>query len=515
MLKVCGVLLGNPQMFVYTMTFEFLTVILLFFAHKKPSNDLPAKASSKTDTSLPPTLIKLLSSFIANYLCVFIITLPLIIQTLHQTSISAGRRQILSWDEYAACSYKLSYWLNGLLAPFRAVDITTQFELHFISHIGYLTLMFLLLAIISLKNRAEGRQIIVFCILAVFSLLWAGDIVVTKFFYQIPLYNRLRFPFKVAFFTSFYLVIIAAYGFDAFYDRLRSIKGLSRNAVTMIVASLLILHVSNFLILHAALPQNMFSKHRDAVPFDEPLREKMSDGRIVSAGLDDVWDGEKIIPGFSAPLLGFDYATLWGLFHFGGYDTMVSEKGRVAALGIKDNPVYNLPANEPFRIPSDTLEYFRKWGVRWYVVDKAIPLSGDGTFKLFHSDRYRNVLLDPLAKPLVYWQDDLKNTGMIHYRFKSNSIVVDCKSDTGGTIIINALQHPFFSAKLDGKTLSITETADNQMSLYVPEGQHRILLKYSDESFIYGALLSVAFILLLMPCFLSRKVKAQITNFFN
>lgn len=347
------------------------------------------------------------------------------------------------------------------------------------------------------------------------SLLWASDVIVTKFFYHIPFYNRLRFPFKVAFFTSFYLVTISAFGFDIVYNKLRSAKRLGRSVVSIVVALLLILHVSNFLILHAALPQTMFSKHLDAVPFDESLREKLTEGRIVSAGLDDVWDGEKIIPGFSAPMLGFDYATLWGLFHFGGYDTMVSEKTQVAALGIKDNPVYNLPANEPFSIPADTLEHFRKWGVKWYVIDKTIPLSDNLVFKLIHSDQHRNVLLDPFAKPMVYRQDDLSGTSNIHYKFKSNSIEIDCNSESDGTVIINALQHPFFSAQMNGKPLLITETADNQVSLRVPEGQHSILFKYIDKNFIYGSLLSALFILLLIPCFLSKRIKIKIVKLFS
>lgn len=513
-LKVCGVLLGNPQLFVYTMTFEFLTVIMLFFANKKNSADSINYAAARVDTLPSPTLIRFLSSFFTNYVFVFIITLPLILQTVQQTGISAGRRHILSWEEYAACSYKLTYWLNGLLVPFKAVDITTQFELHFISHIGYLTLIFLLLTVMSLKNRTDRNQILVFCMLAVFSLLWAGDVIVTKILYHIPLYNRLRFPFKVAFFTSFYLVIISAYGFDTFYNKLRSVKNISRTVVAIAVSLILIFHVSNFLILHAALPQSMFSKHLDAVPFDEPLQDKISAGRIVSAGLDDVWDGEKIVPGFSAPLLGFDYATLWGLFQFGGYDTMVSEKALMVTLGMKNNPVFNLPANEPFRIPSDTLEHFRKWGVRWYVADKAIPLGANTVFKLIYSDQHRNVLADPRAKPMVYWQENRTDSGTVHYNFTSNAVEVDCTSKTGGTVIINVLHHPFFSAQIDGKPLPITETADNQISVYAPEGGHRIVLKYADKNFIYGSLLSVAFMLLLIPCFLSNRVKAQMTTLF-
>jgi hypothetical protein len=516
-LKVFELLLGYPQLFVYTMTFEFLTVVMLFIVNKKTGTARIDSGTTEIDTFPPPTFIKLMSSFFVNYAFVFIITLPLIVQTLHQTSVSANRKQLLSWDEYAAFSYNLKYWLNGLLAPFRNVDITTQFELQFISHIGYLTLLFVIIAITPIKRmdssllkREGGKQILVFCILTGLSLLWAGDIIVTKILYHVPVYNRLRFPFKVAFFSSFYLAMIATFGFDIFYDK---IKGFSRNVVTIIFAAILILHTSNFLILYAALPQRMFSSHLDPVPLEEPLSEKLREGRIVSAGLDDVFDGEKIVPGFSASLLGYDYATLWGLFHFGGYDPMVSEKAQSAALGIKNNPVFNLPANEPFNIPSETLEYFRKWGVKWYVVNKAIPLSGNENFKLFHSDEHRNVLEDLLAKPLVYWQNDSNNSSNIHYKFMTNSIEVDYVSETGGTIIINVLHHPFFTARLDGKALSLSETSDNQVSLSVPQGRHRFVLKYTDKNFIYASVVSAVFVFLLIPCLLFERVRNEIMKF--
>ncbi len=513
-LKVCGMLLGYPQLFVYTATFELLTVVILFFYNEKSSGGSTFTSDAQIALTARPTFLKLMSSFFANYIVVFIITLPIILQTLDQASISASRKKALSWDEYAAFSYNLKYWFNGLIAPFRTVDITTQFELHFLSHIGYLTIMCVFISLIGLKNRKGGKEVIVFYLLAVLSLMWASDVIITKILYHVPFYNRLRFPFKVAFFTSFYLVMISAFGFDVFYKKLKSTKGFSRKVVDIIFAVIIFFHVSNFLILHAAHPQNMFSRHLDAVPFDEPLREKITDGRIVSAGLDDVYDGEKIIPGYSASLLGHNYATLNGVFHFGGYDSLVSEKSQVAALGMNKNPVFNLPANEPFSVPSDTLEYFRKWGVKWYVVAKAIPVADDGIFKVFYSDQYRNVLMDQLAKPFVYWQDDPKDTSNIKYIFKTNSIEIDCFSKTGGIIIINVLQHPLFTGQLDGKALLITETNDKQVSLSLPGGHHKVILKYCDKKFFYGLILSGIFIVLLMPCFLLKRLKIKISGMF-
>lgn len=527
-LKIGELLLGYPQLFIYTLTFEFLTVVLLFVVKRRAAAGSLSTGDAAIDNPLSPspTFAKVMASFFANYAVVFIISLPLIVQTLYQATVSANRKQLLSWEEYAAYSYNLSYWFNGLLAPFKAVDITTQFDLHFISHVGYLTILFVIMAVTPLGKSAAGlldssadvgtrrRQVLVFAVLALLSLLWAGDMIITRILYHLPVYNRMRFPFKVAFFTSFYLAMIATFGFNAFYGKVRSVKGVSRNIVTIIVGLILILHTANFLVLYAVLPQQMFSRHLDQIPLVEPLREQLADGRIVSASLDEVWDGDKIVPGFSAPLIGYDYATLWGLFHFGGYDPMVSAKAQAAALGIKNNPVFNLPANEPFSMPSETLEYFRRWGVKWYIVNKAIPLKEDDVFKLYKSDDHRNVLLDSLAKPLVYWLNK-QDSGKIDYRFKTNSIKVDCETATGGTLILNVLRHPFFSARLDGKELSITETVDNQVSLSVPKGRHTVLLKYTDHYFLYASIVSAAFIVLLLPVLLFTRAKTAINKFMS
>jgi hypothetical protein len=522
LVKALEFLLGYPQLFIYTMTLEFMMVVTLFIAGNKDTGALGTADS--TAGHQRPTFLKVMLSFVANYACVFFICFPLILQTAYQSGVSANRKLLLSWDEYAAFSYNLKYWLHGLFVPFKPVDITTQFELHFLSHIGYLTILFLLLSVAfdwlvpvkpaSPEEMAGRKQRAVFWLLALFSLCWAGNIIVTKVLYYVPVYNRLRFPFKVAFYTSFYLIIISAWGFDGFYRRLRQFVSRKCNLAVAAVPIVIGLHLVNFLVLYVILPEQMFSRHLDPVPLVEPLAGKLADGRVVSASLDDVLEDEKIIPGYSASLLAFNYATLWGVNHFGGYDPMVSEKAQKTALGIKNNPVFNLPANEPFSIPAETLEYFRKWGVKWYILNKAIPLGSSDGFKLIFSDDKRNVLFDSLARPMVYWEEDSTAT-VPSYRFTANSVKIDYTNETGGTLIINILQHPFFSASLDGRPIRISETGDSQVSLQVPAGRHIIILKYTDNYFRYGLIVTATFVLLLAPVLVTNRTRTAIVGFFS
>jgi hypothetical protein len=532
-LKVCNMLLGYPQYFIYTMTFEFLTVICVWLSSKYIKLSMHI---DNRDKYSPPSFIRLISAFICSYLVVIIVALPLVIQTLHQTSVSASRSQLLSWDEYVAFSYKLTYWLSGLVAPFKNAYPNTQFELHYLSNIGYLPLIFIAIAIvfititvavnkdiinniskINIRTLTSQAHIsncvitIIFTLLAIVSLLWASDIGITKMFYHVPIYNRLRFPFKVGFFTSFFMVMVSTFGFDMIYSKLKS-SDLLVNTRNILITSILILHVINILVVNTAEPQRMFSRHFDIVPFDEPLKDIFADGRIVSASIDDVWDGEKIVPGFSAPLLGFDYATLWGVYQFGGYDPMVSYKNQSAAFNIKFNPVFNLPSDEPFSMHPDTLEYFRKWGVKWYVVDKRVPLPVNSEFQLYAGDSIRYILMDRSAKSLVYWKNYPNDTNTIRYVFKTNSIEVYSDKELNDTIVINVLYNPYFIAHLDGKTIPISESRDGQVLLDAPKGKHVVVLTYVDKPFLYSLIISVVTVIILVQCLLIKRIRRRFIN---
>ena len=498
-LKVGNLLLGYPQYFLYTATFEFLTVVLFGIFDSKVIK-----------------FAKLLASFALNYVCVVIAVLPIILQAVWQTKASAYRSSPLSLSEYTSFSYNLKYWLKGLIDPFSSAAFVTQFELHYLSFVGYLTLVFFFLYLFKRKELSGKCSAlgVASTILFMFAVMWAGELIVTRLFYYIPLFNRMRYPFKLAIFGSFYITVISVLGFDIFLRQLSTYTFVTHKVVKLIASTAIAVQLCVFIGIYTFLPQRTFANHADPLPLAEPLRDILADGRIVSASLDDVIIGNKLLPGYSAPYLGYDYATLWGLYHFGGYDPLVSQKGNRAALGIKNNPVYNLPADEPFAVPPETLEHFRRWGVKWYVINKAIPLEPGSPFSLIFSDAYRNVLEDRLAKPMVYWQEGAGNTGLT-YRFTSNTVAIETVAVKTGIAVVNVLYHPYFSARLDGKPLVVAETAENQVSLSAPEGKHHIVLRYTDWSFIYGALISGILIVFISVAICFTKVRSALIKQFS
>jgi len=302
----------------------------------------------------------------------------------------------------------------------------------------------------------------------------------------------MRYPFKLQFFTGFFLVTTASFGFELACRSMRERFGAWRVYLLPLV---LLAHGANFLLLYTVIPQRMLSHHLDTPPFEEPLQERLADGRIVSAGPDVVWDGERVVPGHTVPTLGYNFAMLWGLYHLGGYEALLSEKNLHAALDLTNNSIFNVAADTPLDFKRDVpLDYLRKWGVRWYVVNSRIPLKGTEELELVHGDKIRNVLYDPAANRLVYWADNLK-AAVAEYRLRTNSVEITTQRGSEGLLVINVLHHPFFRGYLDGREIPLAETEDGQMSVTMPAGEHTLSLKYIDTSFRNGALLSGAFLL--------------------
>jgi hypothetical protein len=109
------------------------------------------------------------------------------------------------------------------------------------------------------------------------------------------------------------------------------------------------------------------------VPLDEPLKNVMNEGRIISVGFDlnePNVENRTGLYSYNAKSLSLNYATLWGLFHFNGYEPMISKHNNEATLGFPRESV----SYEVFNKTPLPYDYFRKWGVRWYVVSRNVEL---------------------------------------------------------------------------------------------------------------------------------------------
>lgn len=486
-LRVLALLLGYPPLFIYSVTFDILTVTVLYLVSTRGADE------ENEDNSLSGIDRCGFMTFLLrqglSYLCVVLISAPLLLPAMHQIAISANRKAPLSWEEYSRYSYKLSYWLNGLFTPIDNMKSSFWYEQQFYSHIGWLTLLF---CIAALWLRTEARkQVTVFLALAIFSFLWASDTFVTRWVYHIPLYNRQRWPFKLVFFTNFYLIMISSFGFNSCHVLLNRFFYRKKRMVSAILAVIFFVHLGNFLALHLLTPPRLLTQHFKAVdkpPFDEPLKEMLSNSRIVTVvQADSSYDN-------TIRLLGFNYATLLGLYHFAGYETLVSEDNLKAAMGLNYSADFYMDKDSSFNPSSGDLDYLRKWGVKWYVLDKKVRLQKSGVLEKVYDDGERVILHDGAASPLVYWQDNAG--GSTGYAFATNSVRVDTKRESSGQLIVNVLHNPFFAATIDGTKTDLIETADKQMLVNIPPGRHRVVITYKDPYFFAGLFVTGSFLIL-------------------
>jgi hypothetical protein len=467
-----------------------------------------------------------------SYISTIVISLPLLLPVWHQTQISNNRSIKVPWSFFSDGYYNFTDLFLGFFFPYlkegRNPEESKWFlNLHNLSHIGYLTIIFIFFLFIfgkkifkensrkgkpsnkkSLKNKLYDDNslvdikpyIIVSAFLGTFSLLWATKII-TIIIYYIPLLNRFREPYRIIMFTDFYLIILGAIGFYLFnkYIMEKSVKvELYRNIIFGIVIACIFL---NWTSLYLTYPLKTFGLMvRDKVPLQEPLKDTLTAGRIFTIGFPLLYENPEGSPIFlhnTSASLAQNYATLWGLYHFGGYtDPLMSKDNLYATLGISRE---GYPNFDPDYFQK-AYNYFRTWGVRYYVTDKNVFLPKKYGFKKISSDEKRDVYEDVKALPFFFWENDMTNEG-IYGKINTNSIELTVSSEKSRRIIVNFLFNPFFKSYIDGSYVETKANKSKQMLIDVPAGNHKLSIVYSDPYLKVGTYCAIIFIGLLFVAF--------------
>jgi len=484
---------GHIQYFIYSVIFEFLTVVLFLIYRYQNGNKIKC-------------VVILLGKYIRSYLYVLIFSLPLLLPMWHQTTISADRSGRLVFEEFVGRKFPLSELISGL-------TYVGYGKLGYLSHIGIIVIYFLVIGlIIGLINRIKSKSkiqtnenvsLFVFLIPALIALLWATSTHFNQLIYIIPILNRFRYPFKLVFFLDFYLIVITTIILSNLMKRYSS--DIYKKVLCILIIAV---QMFNFIFIYANFPYN-FGTHLDKIPLEEKLQTQLSEGRIVSAGFEfwssNLKDDSNFI---TAPTLGFNYATLFGLNYFAGTEPLRSTATSKACLGLNFKAV--IDSNNI--IPVD---YLRKAGVRWYIVpvskykEYAVKFSSYGIIKKYQ-DKNRVIFIDEKAYPMV--ADSFgKIISYSDYMVSANTISLSVDFNKNDTIIFNNLFNPFFEGYIDGEKVEIKPVNKIHFSIEVPKGKHRIKIKYRDPYFIAGLYVSFVFLLLLL-IFLACK-RFLINNF--
>jgi len=423
------------------------------------------------------------------------LSLPLLLPTLAQMRVSYARSAALAYEQFSSLSYRFSLWLLGLVWPFSDLHslpprlraalaphevFADRFTPYF-SHLGYAALFLLAVFFRGVRERLRrDAAALPLLVCAAVALLWAAGFF-DRVVYLVPILNRFRWHFKLGVIANFYLITLACCALPALLDRF---SGKGRRIV---FAALLAVTAADFGALYTRDIGRGFVQRSEPKPSAEPLAGALVSGRIFSLGYVSGRD-------FAPASLGFNYATLWGLYHFAGYDPFVSKSNFEAACGLNYISAYCGP------LRPNAVEYFRRWGVRWYVVKESETarygpaLGAYGIMPRFEEPR-RTVYEDARALPLVYWRDTGKADG-IEYKILTNRIVLETERAKPDELAVNFLYNPFFAAAIDARRVAVETDKHKGMFISVPPGRHKAVLEYSDPYFTIGLWLSGIFLLL-------------------
>lgn len=464
--------IGYPQGFLYAALFECFLVAGAVCLRPEASRD-----------RVWPSL----RTYIGTWLVVLVLSAPLLLPMAYQTTISAERQQPLSWLAFLYGGYTPAIWLLGLLNPFSSAHYNSLpiaaflgRSMPYFAHVGYATLPLLACGFYAFfREGAANRRRRYFFLLfyaAAISFAWSVD-ALAPIMYHVPILNRFRWPFKLQLFTSLFLVSMAAIGLSWL---LRSIR--SPRIASLVFGLAMALTVGESLFLYTAIPARTFRTMQEKPPLQEPLKDRLREGRVLSVGyrFEDQDDADST---------GFAYASLWGLNQLSGYDPLIPAANRkVAALTDNFTASFSAPPEEL------SPERMRRWAVKWYVVasyaSQYLPVLERAGMVPFYRDGKRTIYLDPHAPPLVYWEEGGAAGPTPHFTSNTIALAVDEPADRRLHLVF--VSNPFFRARIDGRGVAISQTADGQMSIRVPAGKHRIAVEYRDPYFLAGCWIFVA-----------------------
>ena len=393
------VYVGHVQLFVYSCLFEILAVTI-------------AVAVRADGGGLRGRLRALVPYLLSLYLTAAL-ALPFVLPLWHATAQSAERAAALPYSEFHDGSYDLVSWLAGAVDPYHwgggyyAAPIWLSFAraLPYLSFTGHLTLVLLAVSPWLLRRHGTARlplRVLVVPLLVAF--VWmTGSL--DRALYLVPLLNRFRLQFKLELFVAFFSLVVAAISLDAALRWLGELFSPRRAA--MGAAAALALHFASLEVLYGSFPTRPFNYRRmtERPPLVEPLAGRLRDGRVVSLGY-------LTADPHAAAQLGFDYASLFGLFQYAGYGNLLSADHARHVRGQEDPHGERPRADGVYKLPTVPFDELRRWGVAWYVLGRNAEepaetrhyqalLAAHGA-TVVAADARRIVFHDAGAQPLLY-----------------------------------------------------------------------------------------------------------------
>jgi hypothetical protein len=466
---------GHVQYFVYGALFEALLVATIVLVERARAGKLALTGAGGYALSVYATAA----------LC-----LPVIALFLDAAKRSVERAGALPYRHFHFGHFELGAWLRGVFWPFQDMPDYYARPLHewiarssqFLAYPGSVVVALCALGPALLlwprARRALSHTPGTLAFLLFFSITWVWATgLLDPLIYQLPLLNRFRWAFKLNYFVLFALVMLAG----AVLTSVRQALGKPRwfGALEL---TLLAVQIASLAWLYLGFPPRPFNGREivERPPLREALAERLRSGRIVSLGIDAA-------DPYSAHLLGFDYASAWGLFQLAGYENMRSRKHDDVVQGFTDGDPERLQFDGVFKGTDIPLDKFRAWGVRWYVIGKdkrgrllqhyrsALQRAG---LVVEHDEPHRLVLRDDASLPLLHWSDTHEPVAIAHAGGETLRARFAAAPTSRQLVMAFLANDELVAEDALGRRLTLSNDTTGRVLVDVPAGVQAVTLAY-------------------------------------
>lgn len=415
---------------------------------------------------------------------------PLLLPMFFAKSISAYRTGALSFQEFLSLSLS---WKTFFAAQVFQMEPRV---IHEASGVLFYVGLPSLLGLAGLALCRHRRRFLIAAAVALFALVLSTRAYAV--FYHVPLLSSFRWPFKSFLFFLLFLAVAVAGGIDALW---RSRRPPVRLFGAVLLLAGLLTHA--FFGLSPAWSA-VFGPNRVDEAVAELRRETaerfpLSKGRIVSLWMNP-----------SEPrihrLLIFNYATLVGGFHLGGYEPMISKEHLELAVRLEYSNIFRYELNE------ESLAYLSSWAVRFLVAPDKPELvrvfarfpqlrrisQGDGIVV------YENTR----AEPFAYLARPGSPPVPIEVEWRPSSVRLKTEG-RGGRLRLAVAPLPWYVYSLDGEDAGgVAYDEKRHVVLEVPPGVEVVEVRYVDVPFRIGVGVALAFLVVLGAIWARRRIRS-------
>lgn len=411
---------------------------------------------------------------------------PQLLPMLHAKSISAYRSGALSFAEFISLALPWKAWLDAQIFQMDPRVIHEATGVLF--YIGLPSLA----ALAALAWRSDRRPFLIAGGVALIALTLSTR--AAGVLYHLPLFSSFRWPFKNFLFCLLFLTVALAGAFDVLWRR--------RPALRFLGAALLVAGIGTqaFFALSPSW-SSVFGPNRIAQSVAEWRREAarrlpLAEGRIVS-----LWMNPSL-PRIDR-LLVFNYATLAGGYHLGGYEPMISQEHLELAVGLEYSNIFR------YELTEESLAYLSSWSVRYLIAPDEEQYGP--IFARFPQLRLISradgivVYENTRAEPFAYLLRTEAPPVPLEVEWRPGGVRV-ATGGRGGLLRLSVAPLPWYVYSLDGEDAgSVSYDEKRHVLVEVPPGTGVVEVRYVNVPFLAGSGVAGAFLVAVMATWALRR----------